>query len=187
MTDPNSGSRNYAGGEWDRTGPRRCGLRSFCRLRWGLGFRVSKISKIGNFFCKILQIFGGLVLGCIKTKFCKKICVWQHFSSSTRFASFCTAAISKFSQKIGLKNQQFLWKQAPFGTASQSSAARVRGLVEMLRTCEVHSSKPPSNETLCGISILLLREIFSVLNDEEVHRWKLCLLYERCRLHVAMF
>ena len=24
---------------------------------------------------KILLIFGGLVLGCIKTKFCKKICV----------------------------------------------------------------------------------------------------------------
>ena len=47
-------------------------------------------------FSKILQIFGGLVLGCIKTKFCKKICVRQHFSSSTRFASFCTAAISKF-------------------------------------------------------------------------------------------
>ena len=57
-----------------------------------------------------LQNFGGLVLGCIKTKFRKKICVWQHFSSSTKFASFCTAAISKFSQKIGLKNQQFLWK-----------------------------------------------------------------------------
>ena len=49
-------------------------------------------SKIG----KILQIFSGLVLGCIRTKFCKKICVWQHFSSSTRFAYFCTAAISKF-------------------------------------------------------------------------------------------
>ena len=32
------------------------------------------ITKIGK-FCKILQIFGGLVLGCIKTKFCKKICV----------------------------------------------------------------------------------------------------------------
>merc|ERR1719364_325634 len=59
-------------------------------------------------FSKILQIFGGLVLGCIKTKFCKKICVRQHFSSSTRFASFCTAAISKFSQKIGLKKQHFL-------------------------------------------------------------------------------
>ena len=60
-------------------------------------------------FSKILQIFGGLVLGCIKTKFCKKICVRQHFSSSTRFAYFCTAAISKFSQKIGLKKQQFSW------------------------------------------------------------------------------
>ena len=33
--------------------------------------RVSKIGEIS----KILQIFGGLVLGCIKTKFCKKICV----------------------------------------------------------------------------------------------------------------
>ena len=52
--------------------------------------------------------FTGLVLGCIEAKFCKKICVRQHFSSSTRFAYFCTAAISKFSQKIGLKNQQFL-------------------------------------------------------------------------------
>merc|ERR1712072_1298271 len=50
-------------------------------------------------FSKISQIFGGLVLGCIKTKFCKKICVRQHFSSSTRFASFCTAAISKFLAK----------------------------------------------------------------------------------------
>ena len=60
-------------------------------------------------FFQDLQIFGGLVLGCIKTKFRKKICVWQHFSSSTRFASFCTAAISKFSQKIGLKKQQFSW------------------------------------------------------------------------------
>ena len=69
---------------------------------WGV--RVSKIGKIRKF----LQIFGGLVLGCIKTKFCKKICVRQHFSSSTRFAYFCTAAISKFSQKIakdvGLKS-----------------------------------------------------------------------------------
>ena len=37
--------------------------------------QVSKISKIRANFCKILQIFGGLVLGCIKTKFCKKICV----------------------------------------------------------------------------------------------------------------
>ena len=35
------------------------------------GLGVSKIGKMS----KILQIFGGLVLGCIKTKFCKKICV----------------------------------------------------------------------------------------------------------------
>ena len=34
-------------------------------------FKVSKIGKIS----RILQIFGGLVLGCSKTKFCKKICV----------------------------------------------------------------------------------------------------------------
>ena len=59
-------------------------------------------------FSKILQIFGGLVLGCIKTKFCKKTCVWQHFSSSTRFASFCTAAISKFCKK------KLVWKTAIF-------------------------------------------------------------------------
>ena len=45
-----------------RHGPRR---------REGQGVRVSKISK----FCKILQILSGLVLGCIKTQFCKKICV----------------------------------------------------------------------------------------------------------------
>ena len=69
------------------------------------GKKLGKIAK----FCKILQIFGGLVLGCTKTKFCKKICVRQHFSSSTRFASFCTAAIAKISQKIGLKKQQFSW------------------------------------------------------------------------------
>ena len=44
----------------------------------------------------------------VRKSFCKKICVRQHFSSSTRFPSFCTAAISKFSQKIGLKNHQIL-------------------------------------------------------------------------------
>ena len=60
--------------------------------RVGSGVRVSKIGKI---ISKFLQIFGGLVLGCIKTKFCKKICVRQHFSRSTRFSYFCNAAISK--------------------------------------------------------------------------------------------
>ena len=73
---------------------------------WSGGLGLAKLEKSS----KILQIFGGLVLGCIKTNFYKKIFVWQHFSSSTRFAYFCTAAISKFSQKIGLKNQHFSWK-----------------------------------------------------------------------------
>ena len=31
--------------------------------------------KVDLSWTEILQIFGGLVLGCIKTKFCKKICV----------------------------------------------------------------------------------------------------------------
>ena len=60
-------------------------------------FRKMHIRKMH--FSKVFQIFGGLVLGndgCIKTKFCKKICVRQHFLSSTSFASFCTVAISKF-------------------------------------------------------------------------------------------
>ena len=87
---------------------------------------------------------------------------WTDQEIAEKFADFCKIQ--------NLQNCQTFAEQAPFGTASQSSAARVRGLVEMLRTCEVHSSKPPSNETLCGISILLLREIFSVLNDEEIHR-----------------
>ena len=60
---------------------------------------LAKLAKF-EIFCKILQIFGGLVLGCIKTKFCKKICVRQHFSSSTRFAYFSTfAPLQNFSKK----------------------------------------------------------------------------------------
>ena len=103
--------------EWSR---RR---RSNRRFRWEgrlAGARVPlqfrrrrgphRVRLRGCFWGEILQIFGGLVIGCIKTKFCKKICVWQHFSRSTRCAYFCTAAISIFSQKIGLKNQQLLWK-----------------------------------------------------------------------------
>ena len=96
-------------------------------------------------FSKILQIFGGLVLGCIKTKFCKKICVRQHFSSSTRFASFCTAAISKFSQKIGLKNQQFLWKfskkfasVAKFANFVKFQKFQLDNLVDFEKCCKTH-------------------------------------------------
>ena len=76
-------------------------------------------------FCKKKQIFGGLVLGCIKANFCKKICLWQHFSSSTRFEYFCKAALSKFSQKIGLKNQQFSWKFSKhFANVAKSADVR---------------------------------------------------------------
>ena len=39
-----------------------------------VGHRVLGQTLEGS-FCKILQFFSGLVLGCIKTKFCKKICV----------------------------------------------------------------------------------------------------------------
>ena len=60
---------------------------------------VSKMHFSKRHFSKILQIFGGLVLGCIKTKFCKKICVRQHFSSSTRIASFCTVCNLKIFAK----------------------------------------------------------------------------------------
>ena len=47
------------GGEGDLRGPA------------GTLAKLAKSAKLANF----LQIFGGLVLGCIKTKFCKKICV----------------------------------------------------------------------------------------------------------------
>ena len=90
-------------------------------------------------------MFGGLVLGCIKTNFCKKICVRQHFSSSTRFAYFCTAAISKFSQKIGLKNQQFLWKfskkvanVAKFAKYCQISNFQLDNLVDFEKCWKTH-------------------------------------------------
>ena len=40
------------------------------------------------------ELFPTLVLGCIDTKFCNQILIFQHFSRSTRFAHFCTAPIS---------------------------------------------------------------------------------------------
>ena len=73
---------------------RPCGRSRRARRRAATGSAAPTRRKMH--FSKILQIFGGLVLGCTKTKFCKKICVRQHFSSSTRCASFRTAAISKF-------------------------------------------------------------------------------------------
>ena len=54
-------------GERPRAGQRRPGRQRGPR-KIALGVMVSNIGKI-------LQIFSGLVLGCIKTKFCNKICV----------------------------------------------------------------------------------------------------------------
>ena len=51
-----------------RRGDARVGVVALLHLM-RLGVRISTIGKM------ILQIFGGLVLGCIKSKFCKKICV----------------------------------------------------------------------------------------------------------------
>ena len=45
------------------------------RVRRVQRVRAGVLLKIGKCFAICFQIFGGLVLGCIKTKFCKKICV----------------------------------------------------------------------------------------------------------------
>ena len=71
----------------------------------------TKNAFLKNAFSKILQIFGGLVLGCIKTKFCKKICVWQHFASSTRFA-YSMILLHRCNLKILAKKS--VWKISNF-------------------------------------------------------------------------
>ena len=43
-----------------------------CAATAGPRGSLAKLAKLAN-FAKFLQIFGGLVLGCIKTKFCKKM------------------------------------------------------------------------------------------------------------------
>ena len=113
-------------------------------------YRYTGISFLNHFFLAgtshlSLSNFTRLVLGCIKTKFCKKICVWQHFSRSTRFAYFCTAAISKFSQKIGLKNQHFLWKfsqnfanVAKFAKFAKFQKIQLDNLVDFEKCCRTH-------------------------------------------------
>ena len=59
--------------------------------------QIFKISKMH--FSKILQIFGGLVLGCIKTKFCKNICVRQHFQALQDLHPFAPLQSQSFSKK----------------------------------------------------------------------------------------
>ena len=47
-------------------------------MRFAAFFKIYQIIKL-----KFLKSFGGLVLGCIETDFCRIICVLQHFLKST--------------------------------------------------------------------------------------------------------
>ena len=62
---------------------------------------MEKISKFANFWRARSRLYQNEIL--------QENMRLTAFSSSTRCAYFCTAAISKFSQKIGLKKQQFSW------------------------------------------------------------------------------
>merc|ERR1711965_85564 len=115
-------------------------------------------------FSKILQIFGGLVLGCIKTKFCKKICVRQHFSSSTRFASFCTAAISIFLQKIGLKKQQFSRNLQNF---VKFQKFQLDNLVDFEKCCKTHIFLQKSEPIQPKTSNILPKFCQPTLSDDD--------------------
>ena len=69
--------------------------------------RVNKICNVCSFFLNFAKKWRARSRLYRKRDFARKYAFDSIFSSSTRFASFCTAAISIFSQKIGLKNQQF--------------------------------------------------------------------------------
>ena len=72
-----------------------------------IGIRDSKISKIS----KILKNFANFwraLSRLYQNEILQENMRLTAFSSSTRCVHFCTAAISKFSQRIGLKNQQLL-------------------------------------------------------------------------------
>ena len=67
---------------------------AFRRVR-RLVFPISKIGKIS----KILQIFGGLVLGCIKTKFCKKYAFDSICQALQDLHTFAPVQSQNFSKK----------------------------------------------------------------------------------------
>ena len=92
-------------------------------VRGGYGLGLAKLARF-------LQIFGGLVLGYIKTKFRKKICVWQHLSSSTRFAYFCTAAIS-CNLKVFAKKT--VWKLSIF----RENSAKFCRCRKIAKSCQI--------------------------------------------------
>ena len=51
--------------------------------------------------------FKRLVLGCIDSYDSEQRRIFQHFSRSTRFASFCTALISKFADVLQFFSRKF--------------------------------------------------------------------------------
>ena len=59
------------------------------RVAGDLRHKVSNFRKVATSESVSWQNFGKmlLVFGCIGSDFCKKICVLQHFSKSTRFSS----------------------------------------------------------------------------------------------------
>ena len=56
--------------------------------------------------CQFLAKFGKmlLVFGCIGSDFCKKLCVLQHFSKSTRFSSWNFWNVTKFCKFCDISN-----------------------------------------------------------------------------------
>ena len=75
---------------------RACGVRGL-----GSGVRVSKISKIGKILQLIffLQIFGGLVLGCIKTNFARKYAFDSIFQALQDLHPFAPLQSQNFHKK----------------------------------------------------------------------------------------
>ena len=70
-----TGSRGQSGSKAYGTLPGGCGAETASGTRRASAAAAPAEASLGKLakFCKILQIFGGLVLGCIKTKVCKKI------------------------------------------------------------------------------------------------------------------
>ena len=94
-----------------RISSRTVGRAPPCRCRsWATPPCKMVREKLARRLCKNLQIFSGLFLGCIKTKFCKQICVWQHFQALQDLQTFAPLqSRNNFSKTIGLKNQQLIF------------------------------------------------------------------------------
>ena len=98
---PMPSSPKEAGG-WRRSRATRsastpCTRTSTCAKNWQI------LQFFAIFFCKFCTFLAGSFSAVSNRNFARKyICVRRHFSSSTKFAYFCTTAISNFG-KICLK------------------------------------------------------------------------------------